>query len=80
MELNDSIIVGGAILAIILGVVRAPKEMSYVALFVIAGWPCFNLGLKNGWNFVTVAVSTAVIFAVYLGLRWAAIRFTPKST
>ncbi|HRE44903.1 MAG TPA: hypothetical protein PKY87_13175 [Terricaulis sp.] len=78
MELNDSIILGGAILAIVLGVMRAPKDPSYIALFVISGWPCFNLGLKNGWNFATVAISTAVIFAIYLALRWAAARFAPK--
>lgn len=78
MEFNDSIILGGAILAIALGVMRAPKELGNIALVIIAVWPCFNLGLKNGWGFATVAFSSMAIYAAYLGLRWAAIRFTPK--
>lgn len=78
METNDAIFLGGAILAIVLGVMRTSKEVGNVVLLAIAAWPSFTLGAKNGWSYLTVAITMVVVYAVYLGLRWAAARFAPK--
>ena len=80
METNDAIILGGAVLAVVLGIMRTSKEIGNVVLLLVAIWPCFMLGLKNGWNFLTVAIAATIIYAVFLGLRWAGNRFGPKNT
>ena len=78
MGFNEYFLLAGAVLAVAFGIFRLPKLPSYVVFLLIAAWPAYTLGAKNGWGFATVAIMTLVVFAIYAGLHWVSRRFSPR--
>ena len=78
MGFYEYLLIAGAIVAVVLGVIRFSRIVSYIVFLVVAGWPAYTLGAKHGWSFGTVIVMVAVVFAVYAGLYWLGGRFNRK--